>query len=38
MDPQQRLFLEAAWEAFEDAGYRPGDRPGVGRRLAAAAA
>ena len=22
-DPQQRLFLEAAWEAFEDAGYDP---------------
>ncbi|MBP2435190.1 MULTISPECIES: type I polyketide synthase [Bradyrhizobium] len=22
-DPQQRLFLEVAWEAFEDAGYRP---------------
>ena len=24
MDPQQRLLLEAAWEAFEDAGHRPG--------------
>ncbi len=24
MDPQQRLLLEIAWEAFEDAGYRPG--------------
>jgi len=23
-DPQQRLFLEVAWEAFEDAGYDPG--------------
>src|SRR5262249_18361138 len=23
-DPQQRLALECAWEAFEDAGYAPG--------------
>jgi acyl transferase domain-containing protein/thioesterase domain-containing protein len=23
LDPQQRLFLQAAWEAFEDAGYDP---------------
>ena len=25
MDPQQRLFLEGAWLALEDAGVRPGD-------------
>ncbi len=28
MDPQQRLLLETAWEAFEDAGRRPGDAAG----------
>ncbi|HVR04337.1 MAG TPA: polyketide synthase, partial [Polyangia bacterium] len=28
-DPQHRLFLEIAWEAFENAGYDPGRVPGV---------
>jgi acyl transferase domain-containing protein/surfactin synthase thioesterase subunit/acyl carrier protein len=28
IDPQQRLLLEAAWEAFEDAGYPPGQKYG----------
>ncbi|MDR5883647.1 SDR family NAD(P)-dependent oxidoreductase [Caballeronia sp. LZ032] len=28
MDPQQRLMLELAWEAFEDAGVRPGEMRG----------
>ncbi len=28
-DPQQRLFLEAAWEALENAGYDPGRFPGL---------
>lgn len=29
MDPQHRLFLECAWEAFEDAGYDPTTYPGT---------
>ncbi|GAB6040378.1 SDR family NAD(P)-dependent oxidoreductase [Endothiovibrio diazotrophicus] len=29
MDPQQRQFLECAWEAFEDAGYDPTTYPGT---------
>src|SRR6185369_1747931 len=28
MDPQQRVFLECAWEALEHAGYDPGRFPG----------
>jgi acyl transferase domain-containing protein/surfactin synthase thioesterase subunit/acyl carrier protein len=28
MDPQQRLFLEVCWEAFETAGYDPTEYPG----------
>ena len=28
-DPQQRLFLEIAWEAFEDAGYDPASIAGA---------
>ncbi len=28
MDPQQRLMLELAWEAFEDAGVRPAEMRG----------
>ncbi len=29
IDPQHRLFLECAWEAFEDAGYAPQSFPGA---------
>ncbi|HEX2254139.1 MAG TPA: SDR family oxidoreductase [Thermoanaerobaculia bacterium] len=29
MDPQQRLFLESAWHALEDAGYDPGAHTGA---------
>jgi acyl transferase domain-containing protein/glutamate-1-semialdehyde aminotransferase len=29
LDPQQRLFLEAAWEALEEAGYDPERYPGA---------
>ena len=29
MDPQHRLFLEVAWEAFEDAGYDPLGAKGI---------
>ena len=29
LEPQQRLFLEVAWEAFEDAGYHAESCPGV---------
>ncbi|SFH83779.1 type I polyketide synthase [Albimonas pacifica] len=28
LDPQQRLFLECAWHALENAGHAPGDGPG----------
>lgn len=29
MDPQQRLFLQTAWHAFEDSGYDPASYDGV---------
>jgi amino acid adenylation domain-containing protein len=29
LDPQQRIFLECAWEALEDAGYDPEAYPGA---------
>src|SRR5262249_23898212 len=29
LDPQQRLFLEVAWEAFDDAGYHAESTPSV---------
>jgi acyl transferase domain-containing protein len=29
MDPQQRIFLECCWEAFENAGQDPGTYPGA---------
>ena len=32
-DPQQRVFLETAWEALEDAGYDPETFDGADRRL-----
>jgi acyl transferase domain-containing protein len=36
-DPQQRVFLECAWEAFEDAGYVPDSFGGLVGVFAAAA-
>ena len=33
IDPQQRLFLEACWEALESAGYEPETCRGLHRRL-----
>src|SRR6266480_5199878 len=36
MDPQQRLFLEVCWEAFESAGYDPAGTPGKVGVLSAA--
>src|SRR5262249_8810634 len=29
IDPQQRIFLECAWECLEDAGYDPNSFPGL---------
>ena len=36
LDPQQRLFLETAWAAIEDAGYTPAGLKGAARRAASA--
>lgn len=36
IDPQQRVFLEVCWEAFEDAGYNPLTYPGKVGLFAAA--
>lgn len=36
IDPQQRVFLEVCWEAFEDAGYDPLTHPGKVGLFAAA--
>jgi acyl transferase domain-containing protein/acyl carrier protein len=33
LDPQERLFLETAWQAIEDAGYTPEALGGGGRRV-----
>ena len=33
LDPQQRVFLECAWEALEDAGYDPEALPAADRRV-----
>src|SRR5262249_53578807 len=33
MDPQERLFIEVAWECFENAGYVPEDLQRAGLRV-----
>jgi 3-oxoacyl-(acyl-carrier-protein) synthase/tryptophanase/pimeloyl-ACP methyl ester carboxylesterase/acyl carrier protein/NAD(P)-dependent dehydrogenase (short-subunit alcohol dehydrogenase family) len=38
MDPQQRLFLQAAWRAIEDAGHRPSELAGTATGLFAGVA